>query len=354
MNVDEVLEAALDVFLDRGYRQATLADVAERAGVSAAEVLAVFTNKEDLLEAVLGPGYDDIEALLVSDDLTPEIFLERYVDLSLADRKALTLTMVDAGVTVAHPTLGPRVRPLAARMLAALGATDDEASRVHAWAALATVESTIAFQPGIESVRMRAPARRRPRGAARSELTGVAAGARTTGVGPGFPEHGLDPARDRRPSRTWLVSALAGRRRLRSARHLRAGVRRATVIRDGLRALVATHGKPAGSSVESARTYAGIGQLPLRLDVRNDGSIVLVPATVEVEDSVLAELLCVVAEAAVNGTWWRVKLCQRPTCRWAFYDASPARSAAWCTMQVCGARHKAAAYRRRHAGSIDR
>lgn len=167
MTVDEIRDVALDVFLDRGYRLATLADVAERAGVDEAEVREVFTNKEDLLEAVLGPGYDDIEALLDSDGLTPEIFIERYVDLSLADRKALTLTMADPGATVAHPTLGPRVRPLAARMLAALGATDDEATRVHAWAALATVESTIAFQPGIESARMRAPLLAAARGALR-------------------------------------------------------------------------------------------------------------------------------------------------------------------------------------------
>jgi AcrR family transcriptional regulator len=167
VTVDEIRKAALGLFLDRGYRQATMADVAEQAGVTEAEVREVFANKEDLLEAVLGRGYDDVEALLDSDDLTPEVFLERYVDLCLADRKELTLTMVDSGVTTEHPTLGPRVGPLAARMLSALGATDDEASRVHAWAALATVESTIAFQPGIESARMRAPLLAAARGALR-------------------------------------------------------------------------------------------------------------------------------------------------------------------------------------------
>lgn len=165
MTLNKIRDAALDVFLDRGYQQATMADVAERAGVTEAEVREVFTHKEDLLEAILGPGYDDVEALLDSDDLRPEVFLERYVDLALADRKALTLTMVDSGATVAHPTLGPRIRPLAARMLAVLGATDDEASQVHAWAALATIESTIAFQPGIEAARMRAPLLAAARGA---------------------------------------------------------------------------------------------------------------------------------------------------------------------------------------------
>jgi len=166
VSIDGVREAALDVFLDKGYRQASMADVADRAGVSEAEVRQVAADKEDLLEVVLGPAYDDIEALLDSDDLTPEIFLERYVDLSLADRKSLTLTMVDSGITTAHPNLGPRVRPLASRMLAALGASD-EASRVHAWGALAVIESTIAFQPEIETALMRSPLLSAARGALR-------------------------------------------------------------------------------------------------------------------------------------------------------------------------------------------
>ena len=157
VTVSEIREAALDVFLDQGYHQATVAGVAERAGLSEAELREIFADKEALLEAALAPGFDGVEALLDSGHLTPEVFLERYVDLSLADRKALTLTMVQSGVTTAHPKLGPRIRPLAARMLTALGATDDAASRVHAWAALATIESTIAFQSGIGAAAMRAP-----------------------------------------------------------------------------------------------------------------------------------------------------------------------------------------------------
>jgi hypothetical protein len=74
--------------------------------------------------------------------------------------------MVDSGITAAHPALGPRVRPPAARMLVALGASD-EASQVHAWAALAVVESTIAFRPGIETALMRSPLLSAARGALR-------------------------------------------------------------------------------------------------------------------------------------------------------------------------------------------
>jgi hypothetical protein len=166
VTIDRVREAALDVFSGQGLPVGKHGGHSRPSWVSEAEVRRVAADNEYLLEVVLGPRYDDIEALLDSDDLTPEIFLERYVDLSLADRKGLTLTMVDSGTTAAHPTLGPRVRPLAARMLAALGASD-EASRVHAWGALAVIESTIAFQPGIEAALMRGPLLSAARGALR-------------------------------------------------------------------------------------------------------------------------------------------------------------------------------------------
>ena len=129
------------------------------------------------------------------------------------------------------------------------------------------------------------------------------------------------------------------------------GRRRAAALRDGLRGLVATHSIPRGPESQLARTWAGIVQPVLHLDVSADGSVALAPATVDTEEAVLASLLCHVAEATVNQTWRRLKLCQLSTCRWAFYDASPARSAAWCTMAVCGARHKARTYRQRRSQS---
>lgn len=167
MTVDKIRDAAADVFLELGYENATVAEVAARAAVAEDTVREHFPDKPALLEAVLAPGFDDLEALLDTDDLTADEFVRRYVDQSLADRKALTLTMVQSRITRAHPALGSRVRPLADRMLAVLGATDDEASRVHAWAALVVIESTIAFQPGIPADRMRAPLVAAARGALR-------------------------------------------------------------------------------------------------------------------------------------------------------------------------------------------
>jgi predicted RNA-binding Zn ribbon-like protein len=43
----------------------------------------------------------------------------------------------------------------------------------------------------------------------------------------------------------------------------------------------------------------------------------------------------------------RLRACRRDACQWVFYDASRNRSGVWCSMDVCGARTKMAAYRRR-------
>jgi hypothetical protein len=49
------------------------------------------------------------------------------------------------------------------------------------------------------------------------------------------------------------------------------------------------------------------------------------------------------------GVWNRLKICPDDDCGWAFYDASRNRSRRWCSMNVCGNRHKVRAYRDRLA-----
>jgi predicted RNA-binding Zn ribbon-like protein len=63
----------------------------------------------------------------------------------------------------------------------------------------------------------------------------------------------------------------------------------------------------------------------------------------------LAAIVAVVADARAAGTWPRLKACRGKGCGWVFYDGSRNRSSGWCSMQVCGGRAKASAYRRRRA-----
>ena len=62
----------------------------------------------------------------------------------------------------------------------------------------------------------------------------------------------------------------------------------------------------------------------------------------------LAAIVAVVAAARTDGVWERLKACRQETCGWLFYDGSRNRSSSWCSMQICGGREKARAYRRRH------
>jgi predicted RNA-binding Zn ribbon-like protein len=64
-------------------------------------------------------------------------------------------------------------------------------------------------------------------------------------------------------------------------------------------------------------------------------------------DGVLGSLVAVAYEAMRDGSWSRLKACRN--CRYLFWDASRNRSAAWCSMQLCGNRLKVRRHRRRRA-----
>jgi len=80
-----------------------------------------------------------------------------------------------------------------------------------------------------------------------------------------------------------------------------------------------------------------------------DGVPGLVPAGTAAE-AALGTVVAIVAEARLRGVWERMKACRQETCGWLFYDGSRNRSSSWCSMQICGGREKARAYRRRAAG----
>ena len=128
-----------------------------------------------------------------------------------------------------------------------------------------------------------------------------------------------------------------------------AELRDARELREALRALAqANAGAPlSAEAVGVVNRFARASGLSVELDenatVRFDGAA-------SGFDGVVCRLLGIVFETTIDGTWQRLKAC--PNCRWAFYDYSRNRSANWCSMQLCGGRAKARAYRaRRSAGS---
>ncbi|PYT72338.1 MAG: hypothetical protein DMG39_10235 [Acidobacteria bacterium] len=55
------------------------------------------------------------------------------------------------------------------------------------------------------------------------------------------------------------------------------------------------------------------------------------------------------AEIIAEGAHARLRLCANPQCGLFFYDTSRTHRRRWCSMTVCGNRHKVAAFARRHA-----
>jgi predicted RNA-binding Zn ribbon-like protein len=130
--------------------------------------------------------------------------------------------------------------------------------------------------------------------------------------------------------------------------------RRAVAVREGLRELARENrdGRRPGPDRLAQLNDAAQGAL---IEVRfgPDGPQ-LVPSRQARRplDRALAAVLAAAAEALIDGTWARLKVCPGEDCGWAFYDYSRNQSGRWCSMAVCGGRAKARAhYWRRRSGT---
>src|SRR3954453_10347221 len=84
---DAILRAAIDVFAERGYFNAQVADVARAAGVAAGTVYLYFRSKDDLLISIFERGMRDALAdgrALEADVPDPRERLRRFARLHLA------------------------------------------------------------------------------------------------------------------------------------------------------------------------------------------------------------------------------------------------------------------------------
>ncbi|SFQ41787.1 Conserved protein containing a Zn-ribbon-like motif, possibly RNA-binding [Amycolatopsis arida] len=119
-------------------------------------------------------------------------------------------------------------------------------------------------------------------------------------------------------------------------RGLRAGtVTAARQVREALRAAV---GDPEARAAEAGAP----------VEARLTGGT---PALVAAD--AVGAILAAAARLAVRGEWERLKICPADDCRWAFFDQSRNRSRTWCSMQVCGNREKARAWRERAAARAE-
>jgi predicted RNA-binding Zn ribbon-like protein len=123
-------------------------------------------------------------------------------------------------------------------------------------------------------------------------------------------------------------------------------------VREGLRAVLHAHADHETPVAELWALNEALDRVPLRASF--DGSADLrLRAGEERPSGVIASLLDSVRLAGIDGSWNRLKVCAKASCRWAFYDGSRNRSGRWCSMAGCGNQIKMqrAHARRRQAGS---
>jgi predicted RNA-binding Zn ribbon-like protein len=120
-------------------------------------------------------------------------------------------------------------------------------------------------------------------------------------------------------------------------------------VRDACRAHTgATLGSPSSAVLERELSRAR-----LVVVVDDLGEAALVPAAgLSGASALLAHLAAGIATATARGTWSRLKSCDSDSCRWVFYDHSPAGRGRWCSMQLCGSRAKVRSYRSRHETAV--
>ena len=121
-----IIEAARQLFLEKGYGATTLSDIVSRSGGSLSTLYELFENKSGLLRAVVEDACDDLLSAIESatiDDKAPRDALSiiaEYFSLRLADPELISILRVIATETVKFPELGAQFYasgPVAARRL---------------------------------------------------------------------------------------------------------------------------------------------------------------------------------------------------------------------------------------------
>jgi predicted RNA-binding Zn ribbon-like protein len=119
-------------------------------------------------------------------------------------------------------------------------------------------------------------------------------------------------------------------------------------LRESLRALAAVHNQLPADSAAAIRVVnqaAADARLVPRLTSPDE--LVLEPQVPGVAGA-FGRIVALVHKAVADGTWTRLKACERDSCRWAFYDHTKNQSGRWCHSAVCGNRERSRrAYHRR-------
>ena len=100
-------------------------------------------------------------------------------------------------------------------------------------------------------------------------------------------------------------------------------------LRDALRDSLAANSADEPDPKATARLVAGARTLTIELQPDEHGNLALDLSPVDSFDRFASQLLAIAFQSQIEGTWERLKLCENPECRWAFYDNSRNKSGSW-------------------------
>lgn len=124
-------------------------------------------------------------------------------------------------------------------------------------------------------------------------------------------------------------------------------LKRAKRLRAALRDTIARHDPPVPRTTGTRRGDPDrvLREFPHHPVVSRAG-IAFEPAHRGIRGA-LAVLAGAAAQATIDRTWQRMRMCAAPDCQWVYFDRSRNRAARWCSMSTCGNREKTRRYRHR-------
>ncbi|GED18121.1 TetR/AcrR family transcriptional regulator [Aneurinibacillus migulanus] len=100
---EDILEASLEVFAERGYYNTTTALIAEKAGISQPYVFRFFKTKEELFVAALDRAFERILQTFKNVESSSEQLvtkmIEAYEELSILHANEIALQVIGLSVT---------------------------------------------------------------------------------------------------------------------------------------------------------------------------------------------------------------------------------------------------------------
>jgi AcrR family transcriptional regulator len=106
---EEILRAATEVFLEQGYSESRLADIAKRAGVVISTLYLYFDSKEAMVRAIAHQSQIELldQLLPVIEHFTEQTDIERFVDIvasfAASHRDQIRIFYLDDGLRGVHP-----------------------------------------------------------------------------------------------------------------------------------------------------------------------------------------------------------------------------------------------------------